>query len=36
MFETLEEVAAKVDQDPKTGSEEREYLNVQIMTVGKS
>lgn len=36
MFETLEQVASRVDQDPKTGSEEKEYLNVQIMTVGKN
>ena len=35
MFETLEAVASQVDQDPKTGTEEKEYLNVQIMTVGK-
>lgn len=36
MFEALKEVASQVDQDPKTGTEEREYLNVQIMTVGKN
>ena len=35
MFETLQAVASQVDQDPKTGTEEKEYLNVQIMTVGK-
>ena len=36
MFETLEAVASQVDQEPKTGSDEKEYLNVQIMTVGGS
>jgi hypothetical protein len=33
MFETLEAVASQVDQEPKSGSDEKEYLNVQIMTV---
>ena len=33
MFETLEAVASQVDQELKT--DEKEYLNVQIMTVGK-
>jgi hypothetical protein len=35
MFETLDAVAAQVDQEPKSGSDEKEYLNVQIMTVGE-
>ena len=33
MFETLELVASQVDQEPKSGSDEKEIVNVQIMTV---
>lgn len=35
MFESLDAIASQVDQEPKSGSDEKEYLNVQIMTVGE-
>ena len=35
MIEGLNAIAGQVDQEAKTESEEREYLNVQIVIVGK-